>query len=70
MFKELEKVNNRPEPFQFYTASDLWTDDHTSKQMLSFHLNEANDISSKTLNLSTVRWNGSHLSLTSVGILK
>jgi 2-polyprenyl-3-methyl-5-hydroxy-6-metoxy-1,4-benzoquinol methylase len=47
MFKELEKINNRPEPFQFYTASDLWTDDHTSKQMLSFHLNEANDISSK-----------------------
>jgi 2-polyprenyl-3-methyl-5-hydroxy-6-metoxy-1,4-benzoquinol methylase len=47
MFKELEKVNKRPEPFQFYTASDLWTDDHTSKQMLSFHLNEANDVSSR-----------------------
>jgi hypothetical protein len=41
MFKELERINERPEPFQFYTASALWTDEHTSKQMLSFHLNEA-----------------------------
>ena len=47
MFEELEKINELPEPFQFYTASDLWTDEHTSKQMLSFHLNEAIDISSR-----------------------
>ena len=47
MFEELEKINQRPEPFQFYTARDLWTDDHTSKQMLSFHLNEAIDVSSR-----------------------
>jgi hypothetical protein len=38
MFEALEKINERPEPFQFYTASDLWTDEHTSRQMLSFHL--------------------------------
>lgn len=47
MFEELEKINERPEPFQFYTASDLWTDEHTSKQMLSFHLSEAIDVSSR-----------------------
>jgi 2-polyprenyl-3-methyl-5-hydroxy-6-metoxy-1,4-benzoquinol methylase len=47
MFEELEKINKRPEPFQFYNASDLWTDEHTSKQMLSFHLNEAIDVSSR-----------------------
>jgi len=47
MFDDLEKINERPEPFQFYTASDLWTDEHTSAQMLSFHLNEAIDISSR-----------------------
>ena len=45
MFEELEKINERPEPFQFYTANDLWTDEHRSKQMLSFHLNEAIDVS-------------------------
>ena len=47
MFEELEKINTRPKPFEFYTASDLWTDEHTSKQMLSFHLNEEIDISSR-----------------------
>jgi len=30
MFRELEAINTRPKPFEFYTASDLWTDDHTS----------------------------------------
>lgn len=47
MFEELERINERPEPFQFYTACDLWTDDHTSKQMLSFHLNGEIDVSSR-----------------------
>ena len=47
MFEELEKINTRPEPFEFYTTSDLWTDEHTSEQMLSFHLNEDIDVSSR-----------------------
>jgi len=47
MFEEIELINQRPEPFKFYTASDLWTDEHTSAQMLSFHLNEAIDVSSR-----------------------
>jgi cyclopropane fatty-acyl-phospholipid synthase-like methyltransferase len=47
MFEELEKINTRPKPFEFYTASDLWTDDYTSKQMLSFHLNGEIDVSSR-----------------------
>jgi hypothetical protein len=47
MFEELERINARSEPFEFYTASDLWTDEHTSEQMLSFHLNEDVDVSSR-----------------------
>ncbi|BDD86541.1 class I SAM-dependent methyltransferase [Desulfofustis limnaeus] len=47
MFEDLESISERPEPFEFYTARDLWTDDHTWAQMLSFHLNEAIDISSR-----------------------
>jgi SAM-dependent methyltransferase len=47
MFEELEKINARPQPFEFYTASDLWTDEHTSEQMLRYHLNEEIDISSR-----------------------
>ncbi len=47
MFEELEDINRRPEPFEFYTAGDLWTDEHTSEQMLKFHLNEDIDVSSR-----------------------
>ena len=47
MFEELEKINARPKPFEFYTASDLWADEHTSAQMLSFHLNENLDVASR-----------------------
>jgi 2-polyprenyl-3-methyl-5-hydroxy-6-metoxy-1,4-benzoquinol methylase len=58
VFEELEKINERPEPFEFYTARDLWTDEHTSKQMLSFHLNEAIDVSSRNANFidRSVEW--------------
>jgi len=47
VFEELERINERPEPFQYYTAGDLWTDEHTSRRMLSFHLDEAIDVSSR-----------------------
>jgi len=47
MFEELETINARPAPFAYYTADDLWTDEHTSKQMLSYHLNGDVDVSSR-----------------------
>lgn len=47
MFEELEKINARPKPFEFYTASELWTGDHVSKKMLAFHLNGKIDVSSR-----------------------
>jgi len=58
MFEELEKINTRPKPFEFNTVSDLWTDEHTSKQMLSFHLNEKVDISSRNAAFieQSVKW--------------
>jgi SAM-dependent methyltransferase len=59
MFEELEKINSRPKPFEFYTADDLWTDEHTSKQMLSYHLNEQVDLSSRNTAFidRSVDWN-------------
>ena len=45
MFKELEEINSHPEPFQFYTADVLWTDNHTSRKMLESHLNEDFEVS-------------------------
>ena len=47
MYTQLVNINARPKPFEFYTAADLWTDEHTSKHMLSFHLNEEIDVSSR-----------------------
>ena len=65
MFEALERVNERPEPFQYYTASDLWTDEHTSKQMLSFHLNEAIDVSSRNAEFinRSVEWIASEFNI-------
>ena len=58
MFEILEKINERPKPFEFYTASDLWTDEHTSAQMLSFHLNGAIDVASRNRDFihQSVEW--------------
>ncbi|HOO71683.1 MAG TPA: methyltransferase domain-containing protein [Spirochaetota bacterium] len=47
MFDELREINRRPKPFECYTAADLWTDEHTSKKMLEYHLNGSVDISSR-----------------------
>ena len=62
MFEELEKFNACPEPFKFYTASDLWAEEHTSRQMLSFHLNEEIDVSSRNAAFidRSVDWIASH----------
>ena len=58
MFQELREINSRPEPFQFYTADDLWADEHTSRQMLKYHLNESVDMSSRNRNFidRSVKW--------------
>jgi SAM-dependent methyltransferase len=65
MFKKLEKINARPKPFEFYTASDLWTDEHTSEQMLSFHLNKDIDVSSRNAAFidRSVEWISSRFSV-------
>jgi hypothetical protein len=51
MFNELKEINSRPAPFQFYTADELWANEHTSKQILEYHLNESVDVAGKTFTL-------------------
>ncbi len=65
MFEELEKINTRPKPFEFHTARELWTNEHTSKQMLSFHLNEKIDVSSRNAVFidRSVDWIASHFNI-------
>ena len=62
MFRELKEIDSRPRPFQFYTADELWTNEHTSKQMLEYHINEAIDVSSrnKIFIERSVEWIVSH----------
>ena len=47
MFETLRRINQRPNPFEFYTAETLWNDEHISKKMLEFHLNEDVDPASR-----------------------
>ena len=65
MFDQLEQINSRPDPFEFYTAADLWTDDHTSEQMLAYHLNADIDLSSRRVEFidQSVAWIGSHFNV-------
>ncbi|MFC1492785.1 class I SAM-dependent methyltransferase [candidate division KSB1 bacterium] len=65
MFKELKEINSRPAPFQFYTADELWTNEHTSKQMLKYHLNDSIDVSSRNKNFieRSVEWITSQFSV-------
>lgn len=39
MYHLLKQVDERPEPYQYYTAETLWNDPHISKKMLDYHLN-------------------------------
>lgn len=48
MFAILNKINERPKPFEFYTASELWTNEHTAQQMLQYHLNDSIEASSRS----------------------
>jgi 2-polyprenyl-3-methyl-5-hydroxy-6-metoxy-1,4-benzoquinol methylase len=58
MFEKLKEINSRPTPFQFYTAEELWTAEHTSKKMLEYHLNETIDLSSRNKDFinRSVKW--------------
>jgi cyclopropane fatty-acyl-phospholipid synthase-like methyltransferase len=62
MFKELKEINSRPKPFEFYTADELWTNEHTAEQMLQYHLNESIDVSSRRADFidRSVEWLVSH----------
>jgi len=62
VFKELKEINLRPVPFEFYTADELWANEHTSKQMLEYHLNESIDVSSRNKSFieRSVEWIVSH----------
>lgn len=65
MFEELARIHARPIPFEHYTASDLWTNEHTSAQMLKCHLDDQVDVSSRNAAFieRSVAWIVSHFAV-------
>ncbi|MBT8373459.1 MAG: class I SAM-dependent methyltransferase [Deltaproteobacteria bacterium] len=65
MFDELKEINSRPAPFQLYMADELWTNEHTSKKMLEYHLNDTIDLSSRNKSFveKSVEWIVAHFSV-------
>ena len=65
LFSALESISEKPEPYSVYTARQLWTDEHTSGQMLAFHLNGEIDVSSRQTKFidDSVRWMQKHFDL-------
>ena len=65
LFADLERLNERPEPFEIDTVSDLWTDEHTSQRMLAFHLDGEIDVSSRRTEFieASVAWMASRFNL-------
>lgn len=47
MFRQLNDICTRPEPFSVYTAATLWNDEHISGKMLECHLDGSIDAASR-----------------------
>ena len=65
MFNTLNKINSRPAPFEFYTAAELWTNEHTAQQMLQYHLNDDIEASSRNSAFieSSCNWIADHFNI-------
>lgn len=48
MYLELSEFVRRPVPFSRYTTDRLWTDPHVARRMLAYHLDESNDLASRS----------------------
>jgi SAM-dependent methyltransferase len=47
LFRTLESIFERPKPYSAYTAEELWTNQHTSQQMIEYHLNNEVEAASR-----------------------
>ena len=65
MYDFIHDIAVRPAPFSRYTAKELWTRPHLSRQMLEFHLNQDTDLASRRFEVidDVVDWIDSQLEL-------
>ena len=47
IFNELNKIHQKPKPFEFYTTPDLWNTPYIARQMLKMHLDPDNEPASR-----------------------
>lgn len=66
VFDCLDRHFTRPGCFCAYTAKELWTNDHTAKKMLEFHLNPSVDLASRSPGFMdrSVGWMARHFHFT------
>ena len=65
MYRKLEEIFRKPEPFEVYSADALWTDEHISKNMLKLHLDGSIDAASRNFEFieRSVSWITEHFGL-------
>jgi SAM-dependent methyltransferase len=65
MYTQLIKINNKPKPFEIYSAEVLWNTPHISRKMLAYHLDENVDLASrnKVFIEKSIEWITSHFSV-------
>lgn len=65
MFEELIEINQRPACFSVYTAEELWTNPHTSEQMLQYHLDKELPLASRKHEFidQSASWIAEHLNI-------
>jgi len=65
LYHQLAAINHKPAPFEHYTAEELWANEHTSQQMLAFHLNDELDLSSRNARFvhESIEWITSHFAI-------
>lgn len=58
MFEKIQRINQKPQPFEFYTTKELWNDPYIFQQMLKFHLDENSELASRKKEFidSSVEW--------------
>ncbi|MFC2106095.1 class I SAM-dependent methyltransferase [Candidatus Bipolaricaulota bacterium] len=65
IYGRLSDINARPEPFECYTAAEMWNDEHISERMLYYHLDPDIDVSSRRGAFidQSVAWIGSNFNV-------
>jgi len=66
LYDELERINSKPQPFDYSTVSMLWNDPYISQKMLELHLDDNSDLASrkKSFIASSVDWMVNHFDIT------